>query len=42
MGQIPGEGQGVPSADPAPRAAEALPVRSHWLKCTSSVQRKNL
>lgn len=26
MEQTPGEGQGVPSAGPAPRAAEALPV----------------
>lgn len=42
MGQIPGEVQGVPSAGPAPRAAEGLPVRSHWLKCTGSIRRKDL
>lgn len=42
MGHIPGEGHGVLSAGPSPRAAEALPVRNLWLKCTKSFQRKDL
>lgn len=40
MGQIPGEGQGALSAGSSPRAAEAFPVRSHWLKCTDRLWKR--